>query len=392
MLFTNIYIDNLFSFGKATLDLTYQRPIQDSTITNEYLSDRPKFYVRKVCILSGTNASGKTSLGKLLNFVQNFIILQENAIANFHEHIYQKNKPACLRVEFATPTSHRLHRLQLDILPNQANIGFTYAQVAIGIKDSVAKVRNRLNDIWQTKTAIRNTRYITSYTTEKYSIALSNLFEEFKKEVKCGWLYVLSNNELSQNFEDIPDINLIDIKILKAILQTFDKSIINVLPSSDETGLNGYSIKFGNHDTLLMDLQGKIANAERLSKGTYDAIMVAEFISRVLSDYEHSDIPDTYFLDEKMAFAHSELEQAIVNLIIEKLQPNSQFFYTTHNYDILEMNLPIHSYVFLKKDNEYSQFVQPEILFKKNDRKLLNYVKNDVFSTLPDTTEIDELL
>lgn len=120
--------------------------------------------------------------------------------------------------------------------------------------------------------------------------------------------------------------------------------------------------------------------------------MVAEFVSHLLSDYEHSDIPDTYFLDEKMAFAHSELEQAIVNLIIEKLQPNSQFFYTTHNYDILEMNLPIHSYVFLKKDNEYSQFVQPEILFKKNDSKLLNYVKNDVFSTLPDTTAIDELL
>ncbi len=77
MLFTHLYIDNLFSFKQASLDLTYARPIQNSTIANEHLSGRAKFYVRKVAILSGANATGKTSLGTLLNLIQNFVVLQK---------------------------------------------------------------------------------------------------------------------------------------------------------------------------------------------------------------------------------------------------------------------------------------------------------------------------
>ncbi len=392
MLFTHLYIDNLFSFKQASLDLTYARPIQNSTIANERLSGRAKFYVRKVAILSGANATGKTSLGTLLNLIQNFVVLQKNVLTNFQEHIYHKEREAQFTVEFATPKSHRLHRLQLDFSPLSVNVGFTYAQVAIGKNDSVGSTRKRLDAIWQSKTAIQNTRYISSDNTEKYTVVLSDLLDELKKEVESGWLYLFSNNEFSQNIKNMPDTELINTDVLKAILQTFDKSIVDVLVSRDDDGINGYNIKFGNQDTVLMDLHGKITNAERLSKGTYDAIMVAEFVSRVINDFKENQVPNTYYLDEKMAYSHSELEQAILNLIIEKLQPDSQFFYTTHNYDILDMNLPIHSYVFLQKDDEYSQFVQPETMFKKNDRKLLNYVKNDVFCTLPDTTAIDDLL
>lgn len=392
MLFAHIYIDNFFSFEQASLDLTYQRPILHSTIDGEWLYQRPKFYIKKVCILSGANASGKTSLGAILNFVQNFVASREYPDSILREHIYHKDKTAQIRVEFATTRSYRLHRLQLDFLPKQAQIAFTYAQVAIGINDSVSKVRKRLDDIWQSQSAIRNTRFISSYQHKKYAFALSELFDELKKEVHSGWLYVFSNNESSQNIEAVQSV--INPRVLKAVLTTFDKSIVDVLASRDDAGDNGFSIKFGNHDSVLMNLHGKITNPERLSKGTFDAIVVAEFVSRIMQDrklaIEHTS--DTYYLDEKMAFAHSELEQAILNLIIEKLRFNSQFFYTTHNYDILEMNLPIHSYVFLKKDGEYSQFVQPEKIFRKNDRKLLNYVKNDLFRTLPDTTAIDELL
>lgn len=390
MLFTHLYIDNFFSFQQTSLDLSYPRPVSYSTIDNEWLDGREKFYIKKVCILSGANASGKTSLGYVLNFVQNFVMRQERIDVGFREHIYHKDKPASIVAEFATTHSHRLHRLELRFLPKQTNIEFIYAQVAIGVNDSVGAVRKRLDNLWQSKKASKNTRYMSSIDAERYAVALSDLFDEFKKEVKCGWLYVFSNNELSQ--DENAQKKLIDIKILKAILQTFDKSIIDVLVSRDDDGENGFSIKFGNQDMVLMDLHGKITNPERLSKGTYDAIMVADFVSWIMSNDKYPNVSNIYYLDEKMAFAHSELEQAILNVIIEKLQINSQFFYTTHNYDILEMNLPIHSYVFLQKDAEYSQFVQPEKFFKKNDRKLLNYVKNDVFRTLPDTVAIDDLL
>jgi hypothetical protein len=93
-----------------------------------------------------------------------------------------------------------------------------------------------------------------------------------------------------------------------------------------------------------------------------------------------------------MAYSHSEIEISILNLIIEKLKPNSQFFYTTHNYDILEMNLPNHSYTFMKK-NKFIKVLHPGKLgYTKNDRGLLGYVKNDVFGTLPDTSKIEDFL
>lgn len=36
--------------------------------------------------------------------------------------------------------------------------------------------------------------------------------------------------------------------------------------------------------------------------------------------------------------------------MIDLLRPNGQLFFTTHNADILDMNLPKHSFTFLRKD------------------------------------------
>ena len=94
-----------------------------------------------------------------------------------------------------------------------------------------------------------------------------------------------------------------------------------------------------------------------------------------------------------MGNVQSEIEIAMINLIIQKMGNRSQFFYTTHNYEVLEMNLPVHSYLFLKKDEDgNSTFIQAENIFKKNDRSILSYVKNDILGTLPKTNLIDDLI
>jgi translation elongation factor P/translation initiation factor 5A len=76
---------------------------------------------------------------------------------------------------------------------------------------------------------------------------------------------------------------------------------------------------------------------------TLESIEVVNFINFLIKKDNA-----TLFLDEKMAYSHSELEISMLNLMIEKLGENSQLFYTSHNYDVLEMNLPSHSYVFMK--------------------------------------------
>ncbi|MEH5125131.1 hypothetical protein PO452_23920 [Escherichia coli] len=93
-----------------------------------------------------------------------------------------------------------------------------------------------------------------------------------------------------------------------------------------------------------------------------------------------------------MAYTHSELERMIVALIISNLKENTQFFYTTHNMDIFELDLPVHSFIFIKKTKDYSEFVEANSVVKKNDRSMRNAVERDVFGVLPDTSLVSELL
>ena len=51
------------------------------------------------------------------------------------------------------------------------------------------------------------------------------------------------------------------------------------------------------------------------------------------------------------------------------------------------MNLPIHSFIFLRK-NDKIEVVHPEEKIKKNNISLRNIVKNDVLDISPDINKI----
>ena len=72
--------------------------------------------------------------------------------------------------------------------------------------------------------------------------------------------------------------------------------------------------------------------------------------------------------------------------MIAFLKPSEQLFFTTHNTDILDMNLPKHAYTFLRKDvnSEYPiTCVEASSLLKRGTDSLRNAVENDLFSTSP---------
>ena len=66
MIIMDVKVDNLYAFKNFHINMSYPKKIVDSTIENEYLEDRPNFRYKKVNIIMGGNATGKTSLGKLL--------------------------------------------------------------------------------------------------------------------------------------------------------------------------------------------------------------------------------------------------------------------------------------------------------------------------------------
>jgi len=73
-----------------------------------------------------------------------------------------------------------------------------------------------------------------------------------------------------------------------------------------------------------------------------------------------------YYCDEKFPYIHSDIEKAILSLMIDFLKPNTQLFFTTHNLEILDMNLPIHCFTFLKKREKIEVVYASEYIDEDN--------------------------
>lgn len=77
MIVMDLKIDNFFAFNNFHINMSYPKKIVDSLINPEHLQDRPNFRYKKVNIILGANATGKTSLGRILMSSFNFISRKE---------------------------------------------------------------------------------------------------------------------------------------------------------------------------------------------------------------------------------------------------------------------------------------------------------------------------
>ncbi|HED4421705.1 TPA: ATP-binding protein, partial [Pasteurella multocida] len=331
MIFTHLYIDNLYNFYESKIDLTFKREIVASSVPEECLEVRPKFKYKKLCILLGANASGKTSLGKILHFISSFLRKPTQFPT---DAINNKQEKAVIEVEFVIPHNNTLNSLKIEQGIDCETPIFIFSSIPIRKNDSNVIARKRLNEFKASegRLNIRDSIYLYNTIEEQNRNLIE--FEKISRKIHkyYGWYYLFSNNDTTKM--DLSRSEYLNANILKSVLTTFDSSITSVTETRDEEGLNGYNIRFTNKDSILIDRTGEATNKNRLSKGTYDAIQVADFLAWVIGEKSTEQSSMTYFLDEKMAYSHSEIEQAIVNLIVQKLSQNTQFFYTTHNHDI----------------------------------------------------------
>lgn len=419
MIITRLYIENLYGFKSTELDLSFTRLPVDSAIQGEFLENRPKFYFKKVCILSGVNASGKTSLGKILVGIQNY--LKNGVLHNEFIVIGDKSLPAQFSIDFTSTLTNSLYRIEVTLEDKNKTLvikRLRFGCVSIRLNDSCRKATKRLASMFdpsyiKTKEYQGNTipvydeRYIIPISVPRYFIdsdsentgiaTITKLLREITTSYNnWSWYYIFSeNNESSTEYE-------INLNILKRILMTFDASIADVVPLIGEGEKNkkiteGFSVRFKNKQHIVIGATGEPDQPNRLSRGTYEAIKVALLLSKMAIDSNfdvkhYNWCSPTYFLDEKMAFAHTELEQLVLTLLIDKLPRYGQLFYTTHNVDILDMNIPAHAYTFIKKDGDNSTFIDAISLAKKNDRSLKTLVLNDCFGTKPNDELLFELL
>lgn len=133
-----------------------------------------------------------------------------------------------------------------------------------------------------------------------------------------------------------------DINVLNIVLKVFDNSIKEI---TEVTGTdNGYLISF-NHGANLLIQNGKAVEGDILSSGTKEGLSIAYIISEMKRDPNR-----IFYIDEKFSHIHTDIEKTILSIMVELLGKEAQLFFTTHNLDILEMNIPNHSFTFFQKE------------------------------------------
>ena len=215
---------------------------------------------------------------------------------------------------------------------------------------------------------------------EKINLENESYIETLDKLDKVsGWLFTYpeqGSNFLKTNNE------VIDTDIFKNILKTLDPSIEEVR-KLDEVK-NSYILTLKGEDLIIQD--GEFVKKNNiLSSGTKAGLDIAYITSAIKKNTNVF-----YYCDEKFPYIHSDVEKAILALMIDFLKPNTQLFFTTHNMEVLSMDLPVHCFTFLKK-REKIEVVYASKYLNNEDNFSEEIIKNDIFNVAPYLDLIYEL-
>lgn len=367
MVILNVQLNNLLAFENLELNFSYPKKIVDSSISHEHLQDRPNFRYKKLIVLMGANATGKTALGRVLMGIINFISRRE--LQSITLLIEDKKKEAGFTIDMALP-DHQLYRIEAFVRPKQTE--------EYSINDVAVTVRNTyIRTIDSYETCIKR---LLGNDSQPYN----NYIEALEQVPRLTWLFDYSSSPEGRFRVMRPDNPELFCKNLKATLKTLDPRIQDVTQIPDSE--NAYAVSY-KHATVFIT-SDEIVPKGVLSSGTMEGIGIASMITAM-----KMKSVSFFYCDEKFSHIHSDAEKAFLSLFIDLLNGDTQLFFTSHNLDILDMNLPKHSFAFLKRDedNNISCSFASDYL-KKNSDSVKNAMENDLFSASPDVEKIYSLL
>ena len=359
MIVLKLDLKGICGFDDFSINFTYPKKIVRSIVGDEHLEGRERFRYKKINVLMGSNATGKTSLGRALLKIFGYINSGNEALLL---EMASENE-AFFTIDFVNE-GFTLHRLFASINKEEETVDVHYYAAEIAEKDFYERSVEKLRD----------------YTDEIGDSGLR--IKKRTGEIHSRFAYPEIANSLQTTGTD-PD-NL--LKTMRAVLATLDPTLtdIDLLPGVKDT----FIIRRRGTDILIQE--GKLLNREILSSGTAEGIDVAVFLASMLSDERMF-----YYCDEHFSYIHSEIEKAIFGLMMERIRNNEQLIFTTHNMEMLDLNLPKHTYTFLKKEIADGQCrvtaIPASALIKKNTDSVRTAVDNDMFGNLPDLSRLNEL-
>ena len=359
MIVLNLALNGIYGFDDFSINFSYPKKIVNSIIEEENLQGRERFRYKKAVILMGANATGKTSMGKAL--LRIFGYMQTGNPAQLYEMVSGEN--AFFSIDFVNG-DYRLQRLSAEIDAANNDVKIQYQTAEIGVLDSYEKCVEKLAD----------------HTAEATQTAMA--LKKLVGELRCRFAYP----EIEKSLKLTGANKGILLKTLRAVIGTLDPTLQDVSISKDLK--DTFIIRRGNTEIIIQD--GKLLNRELLSSGTAEGIDVALFLAAMMAKES-----DFYYCDEHFSYIQSDIEKRIFGIMLDRIGANEQLIFTTHNTDMLDLNLPKHSYIFLRKQLEDGAYkvsaISASEVLKRNTDSLRNAVENDVFASLPQDALLDEL-
>ena len=359
MIVLDLKLKGVYGFDDFSINFTYPKKLVKSILGDEHLKGRERFRYKRVNVLMGTNATGKTSLGRTLLNIFGYINTGNDALLAE----MATDDEAFFQIDFVNE-GYVMHRVSCSIHRADGSVDLHYFTADIDELDFYERCVNKLRE----KTdEIRNDR-----------LAL----RKHVGEIHARFAYP----EISPSLQTAGISKKELLKTLRAVLSTLDPSLTEVdqLHGAKDT----FIIKRRDMEILIQE--GKLLNRQVLSSGTAEGIDVAVFLASMLSEEEMF-----YYCDEHFSYIHSEIEKAIFGLMMERVGDNEQLIFTTHNADMLDLNLPKHAYTFLKKEiidgKNLVTAIPASKLLKKNTDSVRGAMDNDMFGTLPDLSGLSVL-
>lgn len=358
MIVLNVKLNHIYGFDDFQIDFTYPRKLSVSLIGEEALDGRERFRYKKAVIIMGSNATGKTSFGRALLKIFSSIKEANEAILR---DLYSGDYPAEFQVDFVNE-GYTLHRFCGTV--EGEDVAFRYFSAEIGEMDSYEMASGKLCE-----------------RTEE----LRGSIKELKKAVGLlEYRFAYPEIESSLRLTDVKKSAL--LKTLRAVIGTLDPTLTDISIAKDLK--DSFVIRRRNSEIIIQE--GKLLNRELLSSGTAEGIDVAVFLASMLSGRNCF-----YYCDEHFSYIQSDIEKRIFGLMVERLGKNEQLIFTTHNTDMLNLNLPKHTFAFMKKEIEGDEY-RVAVTFasdylKRNTDSVKCAMENDVFGSLPDDSLLDDL-
>lgn len=371
MIIMDLKINNFFAFENFHINFSYPKKIVNSYLEDEFLEGYPNFRYQKINIIMGSNATGKTSLGKMILAI--FNLINKKNIDLISPFISNKKKNAFFAMDFVEKKENKyyLYRMNAHFLGNDED-SYSIDNVKINVYSVEIKKRDNYELCSERLDLLTNNKSTENYITE------------LEKIPKLSWGFAFPFDSFKSEYSVLDDDRY--LKLLEYTLKVLDPAAKYV--RRIENVKNAFIISFGDKDIILQD--GKIVNESLLSSGTKEGIRIASIIDSLKVGKEA-----VYYCDEMFSHIHSDIEKGFFSLMIDLLGRNSQLFFTSHNTDLLDLPLPKHCFTFLKKeiydDGQVISAINASKYLKKNTDSLRNAVDNDLFSVSPNLVLLDEI-